>query len=59
MARVAVRERLPGGRSGAGRRRFVSEAMVKAHPNHVLAKLTMQDRAALIARTWRHGLASR
>jgi DNA-binding NarL/FixJ family response regulator len=39
------------------REMFVSEATVKTHLNHVLAKLTMQDRAALIAWAWRHGLA--
>ena len=37
---------------------FVSEATVKTHLNHILAKLAMQDRAALIAWAWRHGLAS-
>ena len=36
---------------------FVSEATVKTHLNHILAKLAMQDRAALIAWAWRHGLA--
>lgn len=36
---------------------FVSEATVKSHLNHILAKLAMQDRAALIAWAWRHGLA--
>lgn len=35
----------------------VSEATVKTHLNHILAKLAMQDRAALIAWAWRHGLA--
>jgi DNA-binding NarL/FixJ family response regulator len=39
------------------REMFVSEATVKTHLNHVLAKLAMQDRAALIAWAWRHGLA--
>lgn len=34
----------------------VSEATVKTHLNHILAKLAMQDRAALIAWAWRHGL---
>ena len=34
----------------------VSEATVKAHLNHILAKLAMPDRAALIAWAWRHGL---
>ncbi|MDI5967890.1 response regulator transcription factor [Streptomyces sp. SL13] len=37
----------------------VSEATVKTHLNHVLAKLAMDDRAALIAWAWRHGLADR
>ncbi|MGH3249192.1 MAG: response regulator [Trebonia sp.] len=36
---------------------FVSEATVKTHLNHVLAKLAMQDRSALIAWAWRHGLS--
>jgi DNA-binding NarL/FixJ family response regulator len=36
---------------------FVSEATVKTHLNHILAKLTMPDRGALIAWAWRHGLA--
>lgn len=36
---------------------FVSEATVKTHLNHILAKLSMQDRAVLIAWAWRHGLA--
>ena len=36
---------------------FVSEATVKSQLNHILAKLAMQDRAALIAWAWRHGLA--
>lgn len=35
----------------------VSEATVKTHLNHILAKLAMQDRPALIAWAWRHGLA--
>jgi DNA-binding NarL/FixJ family response regulator len=35
----------------------VSEATVKTHLNHILAKLAMQDRAALIAWAWRQGLA--
>jgi DNA-binding NarL/FixJ family response regulator len=39
------------------REMFVSEATVKTHLNHILAKLAMQDRAALIAWAWRHGLA--
>ena len=39
------------------RQMFVSEATVKSHLNHILAKLAMQDRATLIAWAWRHGLA--
>jgi len=39
------------------RKMLVSEATVKSHLNHILAKLAMQDRAALIAWAWRHGLA--
>jgi DNA-binding NarL/FixJ family response regulator len=39
------------------REMVVSEATVKTHINHILAKLAMQDRAALIAWAWRHGLA--
>jgi DNA-binding NarL/FixJ family response regulator len=39
------------------REMFVSEATVKTHLNHILAKLSMPDRAALIAWAWRHGLA--
>ena len=39
------------------REMFVSEATVKSHLNHILAKLAMADRAALIAWAWRHGLA--
>lgn len=35
----------------------VSEATVKTHLNHVLAKLAVDDRAALVAWAWRHGLA--
>jgi DNA-binding NarL/FixJ family response regulator len=39
------------------REMFVSEATVKTHLNHILAKLSMPDRPALIAWAWRHGLA--
>jgi DNA-binding NarL/FixJ family response regulator len=39
------------------REMVVSEATVKTHLNHILAKLAMQDRAALVAWAWRHGLA--
>ncbi|MBP0455902.1 response regulator [Streptomyces montanisoli] len=38
------------------REMVVGEATVKTHLNHVLAKLVMEDRAALIAWAWRHGL---
>jgi DNA-binding NarL/FixJ family response regulator len=36
---------------------FVSEATVKTHLNHILAKRALPDRGALIAWAWRHGLA--
>jgi DNA-binding NarL/FixJ family response regulator len=39
------------------REMFVSEATVKTHLNHILAKLSRQDRATLIAWAWRNGLA--
>lgn len=34
----------------------LGEATIKTHLNHVLAKLSMDDRAPLIAWAWRHGL---
>jgi DNA-binding NarL/FixJ family response regulator len=34
----------------------VSEATVKTHINHVLAKLALNDRSALVAWAWRQGL---
>jgi DNA-binding NarL/FixJ family response regulator len=37
---------------------FVSEATVKTHVNHLLAKTGMRDRAQLVAYAFRHGLAS-
>jgi DNA-binding NarL/FixJ family response regulator len=37
----------------------VSQATVKTHLNHVLAKLALEDRGALIAWAWRYGLADR
>jgi DNA-binding NarL/FixJ family response regulator len=36
----------------------VSEATVKTHVNHLLAKLGVDGRAALVAWAWRHGLVS-
>ncbi len=41
------------------RRLVVSEATVKTHLNHVLSKLDVDGRPALVAWAWRHGLASR
>jgi len=38
------------------REMVVSQATVKTHLNHVLAKLAMDDRGALIAWAWRFGL---
>jgi DNA-binding NarL/FixJ family response regulator len=35
----------------------VTEATVKTHLNHILAKLAISDRAALVAWAWRHGVA--
>ncbi|MFJ3706901.1 response regulator [Streptomyces sp. NPDC090053] len=37
----------------------VSQSTVKTHLNHVLAKLALGDRGALIAWAWRYGLADR
>ncbi len=39
------------------RRLYVSEATVKTHLNHVLAKLDVEGRPGLVAWAWRHGLA--
>lgn len=39
------------------RKLFVSEATVKTHLNHVLAKLDVEGRPGLVAWAWRHGLA--
>ncbi|MDI9834973.1 response regulator transcription factor [Streptomyces sp. KAU_LT] len=36
----------------------ISEATVKTHLNHLLAKLALEDRGALIAWAWRNGLTS-
>lgn len=36
----------------------VSQATVKTHLNHVLSKLALEDRGALIAWAWRHGLTN-
>lgn len=41
------------------RRLFVSEATVKTHLNHVLAKLDVEGRPGLVAWAWRQGLAGR
>ncbi|WP_037911962.1 response regulator [Actinacidiphila yeochonensis] len=38
------------------REMVVSQATVKTHLNHILAKLALEDRGALIAWAWRHGL---
>ena len=38
---------------------FVSEATVKTHVNHLLAKTGMRDRAQLVTYAFRHGLARR
>jgi DNA-binding NarL/FixJ family response regulator len=36
----------------------VGEATVKTHLNHILSKLALEDRGALIAWAWRHGLVT-
>ncbi|MFI0538617.1 response regulator transcription factor [Streptomyces sp. RP5T] len=36
----------------------ISEATVKTHLNHLLAKLALEDRGALIAWAWRNGMTS-
>ncbi|MBY8886633.1 response regulator transcription factor [Streptomyces sp. PTM05] len=36
----------------------VSQATVKTHLNHILAKLALEDRGALIAWAWRYGLVT-
>ena len=40
------------------REMVVSQATVKTHLNHVLSKLALEDRGALIAWAWRNGLAA-
>lgn len=40
------------------REMVVSQATVKTHLNHVLSKLALEDRGALIAWAWRHGLVT-
>lgn len=35
---------------------FVSEATVKTHVNHLLSKLHLDGRPALVAWAWRHGV---
>ena len=37
----------------------VSEATVKSHVNHMLAKIGARDRAQAVGYAYRHGLASR
>jgi DNA-binding NarL/FixJ family response regulator len=40
------------------REMVVSQATVKTHLNHVLSKLALEDRGALIAWAWRNGLVT-
>ncbi len=37
---------------------FVSEATVKTHVNHLISKLAVDGRPALVAWAWRHGVVS-
>lgn len=55
---VEVLTRIAGGLSNAevAAALFVSEATVKTHVNHLLAKTGMRDRAQLVAYAFRHGL---
>lgn len=57
---VAVLGLIATGRSNSeiARELFVSDATVKTHINHLLAKTGMRDRAQLVRYAFRHGLAT-
>jgi DNA-binding NarL/FixJ family response regulator len=57
---VAVLGLIAAGRSNSeiARELFVSDATVKTHVNHLLAKTGMRDRAQLVRYAFRHGLAT-
>ena len=57
---VEVLVRIAGGESNAevAASLFVSEATVKTHVNHLLAKTAMRDRAQLVGYAFRQGLAT-
>ena len=57
---VAVLALIAAGRSNAeiADELYVSDATVKTHINHLLAKTTMRDRAQLVGYAFRHGLAT-
>ena len=57
---VAVLGLIATGRSNSeiARELFVSDATVKTHVNHLLAKTGMRDRAQLVRYAFRHGLAT-
>lgn len=57
---VAVLTLIAAGRSNAeiADGLFISDATVKTHINHLLAKTAMRDRAQLVGYAFRHGLAT-
>ncbi|MBX3099453.1 MAG: response regulator transcription factor [Salinibacterium sp.] len=57
---VAVLRLIAAGRSNSeiADELYVSDATVKTHVNHVLAKTAARDRAQLVAYAFRHGLAT-
>jgi DNA-binding NarL/FixJ family response regulator len=56
---VGVLQLIAAGRSNSeiANELYVSDATVKTHVNHILAKTAARDRAQLVAYAFRHGLA--